>query len=829
MTLPTPPRLTARITWNVWLLVCLIFLTSCGPKPPGNAVELVKKGQPQAEIVVVENPPRMTALAVEELQTHLEKISGARLPVVHSPSGEMPVQVYVGRSDSTEALGIATDDLEDGAFRIVSGENWLALVGKDEDYVPPGPHSLQPSTHEEHVPMMQEWDLLTGGTYFNPVGSRMWRSFNRSEGWFQQDQRGSLNAVYEFLRGLGVRWYMPGELGEIIPKTDTVTFLSNESREVQPDFPVRHMAFAGFSSSPREDILWYLRQGLSHHSTVLGNFNTHGLRDVLARKEIQQDHPEYFALVSGKRVSDMQQKNQACLSSEGLFEETLRYARGVFDVYNEPVVSIMPPDGMRFCECELCKGKDRPDRGSEGIHSDYVWEFVNRVAAELQKSHPDKKVICYSYGTYTLPPEAIDKLSPNLMVGIVHGRSASRDPEKQAELRRQWMEKSSQPLTMWEHYPFTHRGTFLPVYFPKRIATGLQELKSVSVGDFVETAIGPAAVRGHGLHAPEFNHLNVYVTSRFLWDADQDLDAMLGEYYDLFYGPAAPEMKAFTDYCEANWLAMKGNVESIDRALALLNAAMKKAPAGSPYADRLELLSNHFAPLRKHRELVGQTRENVPEARVVVVGRGPVPTIDGKLDEAEWEKLPAFALKNNHDGSPAALKTNFKLLWTGGKVGGNLLVGIYCESPPPSDGDSFGTKDGDPAILDGETVELLIETPSHSYYQIAINPAGHQIDADHQGGNRDPGWSSQAEVATHIGDGYWTAEIRIPIAGEDVPADPLHGIAGRRPTPELPWHMNVIRNKPSPDPAQKTTWAWSPTESSNTHEVSKFGRVQCRR
>ena len=37
--------------------------------------------------------------------------------------------IYVGESDYTGALGISTEGLRHGAYRMVSGEGWLALVG----------------------------------------------------------------------------------------------------------------------------------------------------------------------------------------------------------------------------------------------------------------------------------------------------------------------------------------------------------------------------------------------------------------------------------------------------------------------------------------------------------------------------------------------------------------------------------------------------------------------------------------------------------------------------------------------------------------------------
>jgi hypothetical protein len=61
-------------------------------------------------------------------------------------------------------------------------------------------------------------------------------------------------------------------------------------------------------------------------------------------------------------------------------------------------------------------------RNERGLLSDYVWDFVNRVAKEVGKTHPNAKVLNCAYGVYTLPPLKIDKLEPNVLVGIVGGR-----------------------------------------------------------------------------------------------------------------------------------------------------------------------------------------------------------------------------------------------------------------------------------------------------------------------------------------------------------------------------------------------------------------------
>ena len=48
---------------------------------------IVENGQPRAEIVIAEKPLRSVRIAADDLQTFVQKMSGARLPIVTEPSG----------------------------------------------------------------------------------------------------------------------------------------------------------------------------------------------------------------------------------------------------------------------------------------------------------------------------------------------------------------------------------------------------------------------------------------------------------------------------------------------------------------------------------------------------------------------------------------------------------------------------------------------------------------------------------------------------------------------------------------------------------------------
>jgi hypothetical protein len=118
---------------------------------------------------------------------------------------------------------------------------------------------------------------------------------------------------------------------------------------------------------------------------------------------------------------------------------------------------------------------------------------------------------------------------------------------------------------------------------------------------------------------------------------------------------------------------------------------------------------------------------------------------------------------------------------------------------------------------------LLIETQTHGFYQIAVNPAGLVLDVDHQDGAK-PAWSSGAQVAAFTGEGFWSVEMRLPVAGDlQATVDALNGIAGRKPAGTYPWYFNICRQRIRNGVAERV--AFSPTLKLDFLEPAKFGRL----
>ncbi len=810
-------------------LLSVFVLSGCAWLHLGETC-LVEDGKPCADIVISGKPSRAAKLAALELRTYMEKICGAKFQIVTAPGTDVPAHIYVGRSAYTDKLNISDEGLKGGAFRMVSGKDYLVLLGHDKDFA----LSKYAARYYPDPEALKAWDERTGEHWGNVAQG--WWGYSPTVGIWEMDERGTLNTVYEFLRGLGVRWYMPGDLGEIVPALKTIT-LPPMDKTVKPDFPYRNLGdySPSWREGRRDGILYKLRSGVDASLELPG---PHGMNNVICRDEVRKAHPEYFALRSdGTRATGTAAAGYhdyyPCLSSDAMLEFTVKYARAVFDIYPDlKYISLWPNDGFysgSMCQCDACKSKMTPERGDRGELSDYVWDFIDRVAKELYKTHPDRKVICGAYGVYTLPPEKIAKFSPNVMVAIKDERFLFNNPDVRAKalaFRKGYLEKLT-PGNLQTYNHYLSSSSHLPVYFPHAIAEDLRSLKGKSQGEFIEQTYG--GIEGGNasdMHAPGFNHLNMYVTTRCYWDADLDIEALLNEYYEKFYGPAAKEMKAFIEFSEANWNKMSSDVALIGKALELLDAA-RKAAGDTVYGKRIDLLADYCQkPLTELRDRLSRDRKDVPKSRIFQPPTNDSEiTVDGRLDEPRWNNgnygwgSYAYGMAELETGRRPFSDTSYRVIW------GNRAIyfGIRCEEPDMKNLNIATTNNDDPAIFKGDYVDVLLETQGHSYYQIAVNPAGAIFDADMKDGtNLD--WSSSAKLAVFKGDKFWSVEMRIPVGDMmDGGVDPMKSVEGRCPSALYPWAINVCRQRVSRTETERS--AWSPTGTDSFHVPMKFGTL----
>jgi len=97
-----------------------------------NSVEIVTEGKPDARIIIEENPTVSANLAALELQYFVEKMTGAKLPIVTDNVAVSDNRILVGRSKFTHELGIHVEALGAFEYLIDFRPGTIILIGHDD-------------------------------------------------------------------------------------------------------------------------------------------------------------------------------------------------------------------------------------------------------------------------------------------------------------------------------------------------------------------------------------------------------------------------------------------------------------------------------------------------------------------------------------------------------------------------------------------------------------------------------------------------------------------------------------------------------------------------
>ncbi len=592
------------------------------PAPVAPLVTLVDRGVARAVIVVSKKSSTIERRAVAELAEYVEKITGAKLPVVHeAKAGSLPILVGVPARKSL--AGVRWDELGDDGFVLKSDAEGIRVAGAK--------------------------DL------------------------------GTLYGVYHLLeKHCGVRWFMPGELGEVIPRSETLRVGTFEEREI-PSFRIRWI----------ENGDWALRQKMNVSVKVddrpVGvnwkwSFHTHFR--LMPPEEYFDEHPEWFAKIGKKRRRPVpgKQSQQLCTSNPELIEEMARRMIKMFD--DDPtldVLALAPQDGGGFCQCKTCVALDEERPVDEAWHARYsnrLAVFNNEVARRVGKAHPDKLIKVGAYAMYLRVPLAEGyRPEPNLAIQVCHTYSCNSHPmasescQGNTKYFRQELEhwaEISNHLFIYEYY---NKGVWggLPYYLVHLIREDMPYLHGLGVESFFTQPAGrrwPAC------------GLNHYIASKLAWDVELDVDRLMDDFCENFYGDAAGPMRtywqtmedAFAAYAEClspygrKWTTLVVPEIFTPETLATLDAAVAEAErtAGN------DLTKRRIGLVRARLDFTKKTMEYLAAVQAPFDG---IDLADAKavkaahkkairLGEPLSEELKAFARKNDIGAFPRLVEAH---------------------------------------------------------------------------------------------------------------------------------------------------------------------------
>ena len=462
------------IVWT-WLIFLLVI-----PMNPAAAQPLVlaKNGVAKAVVFLPANPSETERLAAEEISNYLGKMSGGSFPIIEKsnpqdiPKGAV---ISIGRTSLAKGLAMGGPEWKQKnseAFRILRKKETLLICGN------------------------QKGDQCDSGTLFG---------------------------VHAFLESLGIGWYLPNPLGEVVPARPTI-----EIGDVDiTDAPVMEMRWTnnfdnlnGYPERNRNDRrnLWF----------------SHMLYLVLS-PEIKKSHPEYFNpdyCLSNPEVRKLfvdftreqfQKKPSKDMSST-------YYAGGAWSRgYNQSVhaSSLWPDDDEGpTCICSECTrlrslGKPERIRGGLISRSDLFVDFYNAVAKGFADDYPDRYVVGGAYISYIDPPEKT-RVHPNVIMMFAPLQVSDELHHEFEGIVKGWRDMGLKKM-YWYGYDMGNEP------MPAQIAMRFRNYKRWKVeGLYIE-------------HRPTvaFSGLNYWLESKLAWNWDLNVNDLVEEFCTQMYGPKA--------------------------------------------------------------------------------------------------------------------------------------------------------------------------------------------------------------------------------------------------------------------------------------------------
>ena len=465
----------------------------------GASMTIAGAGKPLATIVVSSQANEVVQEAVKDLQMYVEKMSGAKLPIVDSSQSPAGNLILVGRTPTVEKLipDLDARGLGHDGFIIKSLPGKLILAGKSDGHIL-GVHG--------------------------PIGSRT--------------DCGTPNAIYHFLESLGCRWYMPGDDGEVVPSRTTIEIPPLDVTS-KPDVAGRWIgdwAAGRMGAFYAKYVRWLARLGAGCNTYNQG----HGMYGLLPRKTFAASHPEYFALVDGKRHTA--EGAQFCLSNTDVVNIVSKKvveniaAHGPYRSY-----ALGQYDAWGWCECQPCQalygdktfvyktqkharhvGRAPGNERAANTANGYL-KFVNAVAAKTAKTYPNAMLTYLAL--YNIPGFPDVKASDNVLPVMCH--IAPKD--------KYWRQEVQQWEAISKH-----------LYYRTYMGYSLDFLK-LEIADDIRWCYehkGIAIYLEHDAHSP-INAISQYLAAKAMWDTQIDSKKTLAEFYSLYYGAAEEPMRKF--------------------------------------------------------------------------------------------------------------------------------------------------------------------------------------------------------------------------------------------------------------------------------------------
>ena len=362
--------------------------------------------------------------------------------------------------------------------------------------------------------------------------------------------RGVLYAVYQFLEELiGIRFLTADHAH--IPDASALQIPCG-SYTYSPPFSFRWSYYRENSENPAfaakrkvntvtdaENLGGKTQQQLINHSFhALVPYGTYG-----------ESHPEYYALVDGKRDTNTHGGGpQLCVTNPEVIE--IAAASAIQQLTERPEatnISVSQADTAAYCRCEVCEVLNE----AEGTPMGSQLTLVNAVAERIEKVHPHVKVGTLAYWYTRKPPKTI-KPRHNVQIQLcsiecctLHAIDNPDCEQNQAFCQdtNEWG-KICDDIWIW-NYNTNFRSYDLPFPNLRSIEPNVRYfLHNNAKGVFMQA-------NGNGLTG-EFSDLRNYLISHLIWNPHLDAETLLNEFVNLHYEAAAPPILEYITFLHDN-------------------------------------------------------------------------------------------------------------------------------------------------------------------------------------------------------------------------------------------------------------------------------------
>ena len=339
--------------------------------------------------------------------------------------------------------------------------------------------------------------------------------------------QGTANGVYHFAEEvLGMHWYTAEEPGPTIPKRSTIE-IPKLDVTIKPDFAWRGQYYSIITKYLTDDIkanrdAWWTFNRLWGISVGTGHVLSQIVPDSLFA-----EHPEYFALIDGKRKAGSVNV-QRCFSNPDVVQLAIDYTRRDFERYPDTrFAALNANDGGGWCECDKCAAM-----GPTQAHRSLA--FCNAVAEANEELYPRRGYVFIAYQGTLYPPldmkahrNVVPEIAPMGLCKIHSINSDCPDCIDKRRILTGWHKVAGR--LSWRPYlvggPFNAPGV-ITMTENLRLARDLG-----NIGGFREHTAAPQA---------NWAMLN-WMEVKLMWDVDLDPVKLRRQFIEGFYGPTGAD------------------------------------------------------------------------------------------------------------------------------------------------------------------------------------------------------------------------------------------------------------------------------------------------